>query len=207
MKQFFIISSLLFSLAHSYAQQVTVTIKQGNDAYKKGDYKAAAEAYQKALDESPNNEIAQFNLGNALQKLKQDEASGKTYDELLQHSKDGSLQSKAYYNKALALLKQNNLEEAVNSFKQSLRLAPDDVETRENLQKALAELRQKQQQQQQQNKKQPPPPPKQQPPSKNKSMSRQMMDQKFNELRNQEKQLQKQLQKQKLSSSQQEKDW
>ena len=191
----------------SHAQQADVTIKQGNDAYKKGDYKAATDAYKKALDENPNNEIAQFNLGNVLQKLKQNEESDKSYDELLRHTKDAALQSKAYYNKALALLKQNNLQEAIHSFKQSLRLAPDDLETRENLQKALTELQQEQQKQQQEQNKNQTPPPVKPPESKSKSMSQQMMDQKFNELRNQEKQLQKQLQKQKLSSSQQEKDW
>jgi tetratricopeptide (TPR) repeat protein len=187
------------------AQKGTVAIKKGNDAYQKGDYNSAITNYNKALEQDPENAIAQFNLGNALQRTNKTEESTRLYEDVVKNSSDPVLQAKANYNNGLSLLEQKKLSEAIEAFKQALRLKSDDSETRENLQKALNELKQKQQKQQPQNNQQ-----KQQPknPEDKKSrMSRQMMEQKFNELRNQEKKLQKKSQEKNNPLGNQEKDW
>ena len=50
--------------------------------------------------------------------------------------------------RALRLSHQKKIKESIEAYKQTLRLAPEDTEARENLQKALNELKQQQQQQQ-----------------------------------------------------------
>jgi tetratricopeptide (TPR) repeat protein len=186
------------------AQEANSQVQQGNDAYRNGDYKLAAEHYQKALDKEPGNTAAKFNLGNALQKQKDAANAVKQYDDILSSTQDAALKAKTCYNKGLALVKQNDIDGAIDAFKQALGLDPTDNDTRENLQKALNEQKQRQQQKQpnkQQQKKQPP-----KPQQKQKLANKQMMEQKFKELRNQEKQLQKQLQR-KPQEGQPEKDW
>lgn len=187
------------------AQQANVVIKKGNDAYKKGDYTNAINNYNKAIEQDRKNTVALFNLGNALQKANKAEESLKQYDAAAETTADADIKSKACYNKGLSLLQQKKLVEAIDAFKESLRLKPNDEEARENLQKALNELKQKKSPQKPQNNRQKQQPKK--PEEKKTKMSRQMMEQKFAELRNQEKRLQKQLQEKNNTVGQQEKDW
>lgn len=185
------------------AQPANSEINKGNVAYRKGDYKIAIEAYKNALRKDPANNTARFNLANALQRQNELSEANKNYDEVVKDAPLSSLRSDANYNKALAYLKEKDLLKAINAFKESLKGNPDDDDARENLQKALNELKQQQQQskpknQQQQNQ--------QQQQQKQKPLNKDMMQQKFNELRNQEKQLQQKLQD-KNSTAQPDKDW
>ncbi len=195
---------LPFFLWNGFVFAQEKAIQQGNDAYRKNDFSTAIKDYTKALSEDNKNEIAKFNMANALQRTNEHGKSASLYDDVIKNTTDAGLQSKAYYNKALALLQQDKLNEAIDALKQSLRLQPADNDARENLQKALE---QKQQQQ-------PPPPPKQnqkkqpnQKQQKQQQMNRQMMEQKFKELEDQEKQLQKEVQKQKTNTNDNEQDW
>lgn len=187
-----------------FGQQGNSHVQKGNDAYRSNDFKTAAEEYQKALDIEPNNTAAKFNLANTQLRLKNAADAIKQYDNVVTTAPDTAFKAKALYNKGLAFIKQQNLEDAIAAFKQALSLAPADDDIRDNLQKALNEKRQQeqknQQNKQQQKKDQP------RPQQNQKPLNKQMMDQKFNELRNQEKQLQKQLQR-KPQDVQPDKDW
>ncbi len=126
---------------------------------------------------------------------------------MLHPTAEADLQSKAAYNKGLAFVKQKNLPDAINAFKQSLRLSPEDDDARENLQLALNELNKQQPQNEPDQKKKPSKEQQKQTPPKQNNLTQQRADQLLNQLRDQEKQLQKKLQKQKSYSGQQEKDW
>src|SRR4029079_6513890 len=52
----------------SFAQQVNKQIIKGNEAYNKNEFDVAASSYKKALERAPNNNIASYNLANALYK-------------------------------------------------------------------------------------------------------------------------------------------
>lgn len=193
------------------AQGVNNFIAKGNDLYKKGDYKQAQVEYEKALQADKANRSAQFNDGNALQKMGNYADAGKLFQSVLENTKDPSLQSKSSYNKGVAEVKQQQLQEAVNSFKQSLRLNPADEESRENLQKALNELK-KQQEKNKDNKKQDNKQDKKkqdnksQQPKPESKISKQQAENLLNQLRQEEKQLQD-YQKQKIKQQNPEKDW
>jgi len=205
MRKVVLILSLSVFSAAAYSQQALTNVQKGNDAYRKSDYKVAADEYGKALGKDPANQAAKFNLGNTQLKQKNMADAAKQYDDIIDKTTDVNLRSKAWYNKGLALVRQQNIEDAIQAFKQSLSLTPADNEVRDNLQKALNEKRQqdqqKQPQQKQQQKKD-----QQKQPQPQKQLNKQMMEQKFNELRNQEKELQKQLQR-KPVENQPDKDW
>ena len=204
MKNYINISLCLFLATHLLAQHANNDIAKGNEAYHKGNFSSAIESYKNALRKEPANNTARFNLANALQKKNETAQSEKDYDEIIKSADINSLKSESNYNKALAYVKEKNLKNAVDAFRESLKQNPSDDDTRENLQKAMNELKQQQQQNQ--------PKPKNQPDKQNKKqqkqppVNKQMMQQKFNELRNQEKQLQKKLQS-KNSSGDQTEDW
>lgn len=184
-----------------YAQNANNDIAKGNEAYRKGDYDEAAKNYQTALKKDPSNTIARFNLANALQKQDNIKEANKNYDAIVEAGVVNSLKAESNYNKALAFIKGKDLLSAIQSFKASLKENPNDDEARENLQKALNELKQQQQNKPKSNKQQQNPKQQKQPP-----LSKEMMQQKFNELRNQENQLQQKLQN-KNNTTQPEKDW
>ena len=201
MKFFIAILSLVFGIQILFAQTANNAVKKGNDAYKKGDYKTAQENYLQALTADPKNNAARFNLGNAQQKQNNADAAEKQYDEIITNAVDSSLMSSAYYNKGLSLIAQKKLIDAIDAFKKSLLLSPGDNDTRENLQKAMNELRLLQQKQNPQPQKQ-----NKQPKQNDSKLNQQKAEQYLQQLRDQEKKLQKALQK-KSTNNQPEEDW
>lgn len=203
-----IISILFLSLAAS-AQKVNTFVQKGNEFYKTGDFKQAQAEYEKALQKDQKNTTAQFNAGNALQKQGNFADASKMYQSAFENAADTAMQSKSSYNKGVAEVKQKQLQEAVNSFKESLRKNPVDDEARENLQKALNELKKQNQQKpkddKQKNKPQDKPQDKKEEKPKS-NMNKQQAENLLNQLRQQEKHLQE-LQKQKIKQQTPDKDW
>jgi len=76
----------LFSLLISFAQTPETYFKQGNEAYKKGDYQAAVTAYEKALQSDKTAAELFFNLGNAYYKLNRIAPSVYYYEKALKLS-------------------------------------------------------------------------------------------------------------------------
>ena len=93
--------------------------------------------------------------------------------------------------------KQKDLEGSIEDYKNALRLNADDMQARENLQKALLELKQKQQQQQQDQRQN-------QNPQSN--INQKQAQQKLDELEEKEKKIQQRMQDQKGGAPQPE-DW
>ncbi len=195
MKKILCFSLLLMSLC-AQAQNANAHISKGNDYYKRTQFDLAEAEYRKALHADPANATAQYNLANALQKQKKyDEAIG-VLDQLYASGANSNLRSAAAYNQGVAYTKQKSLEASIDSYKKALRLNPDDKEARENLQKALSELKKQQQEQQQQEQK------------SQSNMSQKEVEQKLNLLQEKEKQLQEKLQNQnRQKGGRQAKDW
>lgn len=200
---------LLFCTICCFAQKENKQIAQGNTAYQKGDFKTATINYQKALQINPKSNIAKYNLANSLEKQKQGEKAEKLYEELAKNGNKG-IQSDAYYNDGVSKVHNKDLKGAISSFENSLRRNPNDQMARENLQKAINELKKQQQnkqnnQQNKQDKKQD----QQQKPkeSPKEQQNKKDMDNLLKQLNEQEKDLQKKLQQQQQQKKQLEKDW
>ena len=160
------IFSALLSGQFALAQNEDVLIRSGNRAYTQNQLDKSKQDYKKALDKAPQNPIAHYNLGNAEFRGKAFDEAAKSYEESISHSTDKSISEKGYYNKGVAQIRQKQLEESISSWKEALKLDPTDQEARENLQKALLELKMKQ-----------PPPPKENQKDKNKQKQDQNKDQ------------------------------
>lgn len=206
MKALILIAGLLFVLSAN-AQKSNQLVEQGNQDYKKKEFAKADGQYTKALEKDAKNTVAQFNSGNAKQKLKKYDEASRSYEAVVNNTDDPLVKAQALYNQGLAFIRQNKLKEAIDAFKRSLRLNPNDKEARENLQKALKE--QKQQQQPKNNDQQPDKNKKKQPdqPKPDKAnLSKEQAEKMLNDLQKEEKNLQKQVQK-KNQSGRQLKDW
>lgn len=139
-----VLTILLFmSGLQSYAQSAAEAIREGNGYYRSGAYNKAAGAYEKALQAEPGNEAARLNQAAALYRQDQKVEAVQQFSALAREAGDPSLKAKAWYNKGVILSQQKNLAESIEAYKEALRLDPADRQARENLQKALLELKKK----------------------------------------------------------------
>ena len=147
MKIYGIIASLVFTLLYfqGYAQQETdKIIQKGNDFYRQNQFDKAEAAYNEALEaDKGENTTADFNRANAMTRQGKLTEATKALDKVIMNSNKAELKGKSYYNQGVMLSGQKRLEESIEAYKNSLRQNPDDKEARENLQKALLELKKK----------------------------------------------------------------
>lgn len=121
-------------------------ISEGNSLYNDGRYRAAMKKYQEALKMNPNSAAGRYNLGlsqirlgtnpsDTSQAAKDMLKEGLTQMELV--SKMGSerpqLAARANYNLGNVAFDSEDYENALNFYKQSLRLDPDDASAKRNL--------------------------------------------------------------------------
>lgn len=194
---------LLLVFGKLLLSQENKTIDDGNNYYRQQQYNKAEDEYQKALQASPGNKIAKFNLANALIKQNKTDDAGKLLNELDIKGNDAGIRSKATYNEAVVFSQQKKLEESIEMYKASLRLDPNDKDARENLQKALLELKKKNPPKKQDEKKKKE---QQQPPPKPKISPREAQQQ-LKLLEQKEKQVQEKLQKNSQTGTPLPKDW
>jgi Ca-activated chloride channel family protein len=198
-KHFFYICACLLVLVAA-AQQVGKHIVKGNELFQEGQYAEAEAAYRQALAADINNVKAQYNLAASL--VKQDKLTDaqNIYARLVEQE-DEAIRAASFYNQAVIYTNQKKLEESIASYKNALKIDPSDSEARENLQKALQELKKQQKSSEnQQDRKQ-----QQKPQSK---MSQKEAERKLKLLEEKEKAAQERLQKQKeRGGSSLPKDW
>lgn len=135
-----------------YAQEERTLTRQGNKDFNKGNYTDAEANYKKALDKKNNFPEAIFNLGDAIYKQgKRYEEAAVKFDLAAKTFTDSSQKAKALHNLGNTFVSSEKYQEAVNAYKQALKMQPNDKDTKYNLAYAQAKL--KQQQQNQDNKK------------------------------------------------------
>ena len=185
-------------------QKTENIIQSGNTLYKEQKYDQAEIQYNDVLTKEPSNTTAKFNLANTLYRRGKQDESAKKLDELIAYEKEAGLRSQSFYNKGVILSAQKKLEESIEAYKNTLRLNPDDKDARENLQKALLELKKKnppkkedKKKKQEQQKKQPQP-----------KMNQKEAQQRLKLLEQKEKEVQQRMQKEKSKTGGgQIKDW
>lgn len=129
------------------AQSGNAQIRSGNRYYKKKQIDQSLQQYQSAVQKAPDNPTANYNLGNAQFRKNNFDEAAKSYDATVTHSSDKAMQEKGLYNKGVAMVKQKKLQESIDAWKSALKLDASDSDARENLEKALMEMKKQQQQQ------------------------------------------------------------
>ena len=100
-------------------------VKRGNLFYKQGKFEEALKSYEKALSDSPDSDIVNYDLAAALYKTKNYKDALKHFEKSL-IAKDISLEQKANYNlgnseyKYGISMEEQNLEEAIDLLKHAL---------------------------------------------------------------------------------------
>ena len=152
-KTYIFIVLTLGSFSSVIAQSERKMTRNGNTSYETGNFIDAEINYKKALDKNSNLLEAQFNLGDALVKQERFDEALDAFEKVSVSTEDQNLKANALHNKGNVLLSQQDLEGAIESYKDALRINPKDHETRYNyayVKKLLDEQQQQQNQDQDQ---------------------------------------------------------
>ena len=140
------VALLLVLVALSAAAQTDRQyIRQGNKLYRSGDFDKAEVSYRKALEKNVRNPQAHYNLGNTLLAQHKDSAAIEQFQEAAKIETDPLLKSQSFHNIGVICQQHKMFGEAIDAYKQSLRLNPHDDETRYNLQLCKHQLKKQQQ--------------------------------------------------------------
>ena len=144
MKRILLFSLLLLFVFSIQAQ--TAGWKQlhmGNRAFCAGRFDQAEVYYRKALVQSPNNARAYFNLGDTYLAKKNPNAAMLQFKQAIRFEKNPQIKSMAYHNmgyinqktalNAPIMQRQQLLQQAIDNYKNALRLNPNSEHSRYNL--------------------------------------------------------------------------
>lgn len=131
------------------AQSERKITRNGNSQYDSGNFVDAEVNYKKAIEENSNLLEAQFNLGDALVKQERFDEALASFDLVSSTTDDPELKANALHNKGNVLLQQQDLEGALESYKDALRVNPKDHQTRYNYAYAKQQLAEQQEQEEQ----------------------------------------------------------
>ena len=147
-----LIIALLVASA-SFAQNDRRYITQGNKLFRSGQFDKAEVAYRKAIEKNPRNPQAHYNLGNSLMAQKKDSAAVQSFQKSTELETSKIRKAMAYHNMGVVCQQHKMYGEAIEAYKNSLRLNPKDDATRYNLELCKRQQRnQKNQDKQDQNK-------------------------------------------------------
>ncbi|OQY96422.1 MAG: hypothetical protein B6D37_02690 [Sphingobacteriales bacterium UTBCD1] len=195
-KQYILTIIFLSGYLLAHAQQSDKIMQKGNEYYKRQQYSEALKEFSKINEGDSLSEEARYNQANTLYKLGKKDESIKMFKQLSGIVKDTLFLSKLSYNEAVVLGSEGNLEESISAYEQALLFNPQDEQARDNLQKALLELKKKSS-----------------PPEKKKQQQQPKMNprdaaNKLKQLEQKEKQVQQRVQKEKsVDSVSKPKDW
>ena len=124
---------LLMVVMSGMAQTDRQYVRQGNKQYRAGDFANAEVSYRKAIEKNPKNPQAVFNLGNALMAQKKDSAAVVQFENASKLETNPLRKAKAFHNMGVVCQSHKMYGEAIEAYKNALRLNPEDNETRYNL--------------------------------------------------------------------------
>ena len=142
--------ALLLVAITASAQTDRQYIREGNKQFRVGQYDKAEVSYRKAVEKNPKNPQAAYNLGNALMAQKKDSAAVQQFEQATRIETNPLRKAAAYHNMGVICQTHKMYGEAIEAYKNALRLNPNDDETRYNL-VLCKKQKQKQDQKQQQN--------------------------------------------------------
>ena len=131
--------------SHSSGQAGRDHVAEGNRLYEEGRFDEAHQMYLEALRESPESSLIRFNSGNALYQTQDFQRAMEAYQQAIE-SGDPELASSAWYNLGNSLYRGQQLEPSLEAYKQALRLDPEDVDAKHNIERVLEQIQEEDQQ-------------------------------------------------------------
>ena len=144
MKKLVLICLSLLLLATLYGQNDRKAIREGVKAYDEGKYAEAEVEFRKAESFNHDSYEAEFNTGTALYGQEKYEETVRQYETLLSETEDADREAQIWHNIGNSLLEAEQYGPSIEAYKNSLRRAPGEENTRKNLDYARQKLKEQQ---------------------------------------------------------------
>ena len=185
-----LIITFLISIT-SIAQNKKSFLRDGNESYKDSSYNKAEIQYRKSLEKDQDYYNASFNLADAIYKQERYAEASALFNALKDNAPTENDLAKIYHNLGNSLFEEQKIEEAINAYKNSLRINPNDNDTRHNLALSIKQQQnQEQQNQEQQNQ--------EQQKEKKEELTKETAKKMLEAIQEKEKEIQEKLQKKKI---------
>jgi Ca-activated chloride channel family protein len=150
MKKIFILSGMLIFLITLLVFLLiffTKSLRDNNKALKyfnKCDFKTASEILNKQVKDNPNNNDILINSSGVDYKLNKFDESKLKYNKVLNSSVSTQTDKfVSYYNLGNVEFRQDNINKAINFYKEAIKINPDDKDSKYNLEVALKKMNEK----------------------------------------------------------------
>lgn len=154
MEKYLISVLLLFTIGviQTFSQEPSTKqernlVTEGNKLFRADKYHEALEKYEQALASNPSYQYALYNKAVTLSKLASDdnkntendprEVAKKIFSDIAKLKTNEELTAKSFYNLGNMAYNDEQYDQAINMYKNSLRIEPDNKECRQNLLLAL----------------------------------------------------------------------
>lgn len=128
------------------AQTDRKEVRAGNRQYKKGNWQNAEIEYRKAQAKDSTSFAAGYNLAGALYREGNFDEAAKTLDRLKEIAPASGRAADYFYNQGNVAVQKKDWKAAVEAYKQSILLNPEDLEAKENYAYAKQMLKDEEQQ-------------------------------------------------------------
>lgn len=134
MKRYGFVLMLAFVLSGfcASAQVDRHDVRKGNRDYRKGNYKEAEIDYRKALVKDSLSVAANYNLANALYRQNDYRNAASSLEKIKDVVSESAYSADYYFNVGDVALAAKDYKTAVEAFKASLLIRPDDIDAKEN---------------------------------------------------------------------------
>lgn len=132
--------------AQTNNQAARTYVRQGNKVFRENNYTEAETAYRKAMGKNKNNAQAIYNLGNSLMAQNKDSLATIQFENAAKLESIPARKAMSYHNIGVICQKHQMFSEAIEAYKNALRMNPKDNQTRYNLELCKRQLKNQNQQ-------------------------------------------------------------
>ena len=131
-----------------FAESVDSKIQEGITQYHEGKFKDAGQSFSSARTDRPDDSRITYNQGNAHYKEGRFPEALQAFTQPSSDEKNPNIRKNAIYNTGNTLVKLGKLKEAESAYKEVLRLDPEDMDAKFNLEYVREQLKKKEDQKQ-----------------------------------------------------------
>ncbi|MBR1522265.1 MAG: tetratricopeptide repeat protein [Bacteroidales bacterium] len=145
-----ILTLILLMAVSAAAWGQKADMRKGNRSFRKGDYASADISYRKALLKDSSSVAGKYNLADNLYRQENFDEAARVMDSAREAVADVPFQASYWFNRGDIAIAKQDWQTAVDSFKECLKITPEDMDAKKNYVYARNKLQEQQQEQQQQ---------------------------------------------------------
>lgn len=134
MKKIALLFFVLFAMTGigTYAQTDREEIRSGNKLFRKGNYRAAAVEYMRALDKDSTSFAASYDIASAHYKTGSYDSAAESLTRIKDAAQESDYAADYYFNLGDVAIAQKKWQDAVDAFRECLLRDPGNIEAKEN---------------------------------------------------------------------------